>query len=76
MPTSAQLRTLLEMLDATRAREMSCDECLAEVAEYLEAEGSDRPLSETLTAVRQHLAFCAECREEYETLVAALQALE
>lgn len=76
MPTSTRLRTLLEMLEATRAREIACDECLAQVAEYLEAEREEQPLSETLAAVRQHLAFCGECREEYETLLVAMDALD
>ena len=76
MPIPSQVRTLLRWLKATRESEMACDECLAIMAESLEAELERRPVSAALTAVREHLDFCGECREEYETLAAAVRALD
>ena len=76
MPTPSPTQTLLRWLAATRDRELSCDECLAIMAEALEAELASQPVSEALAAVREHLGTCPECREEYETLEAAVRALD
>lgn len=76
MPIPPKIQTLLQWLQATRETEIACDECLASMAELLENELENRPVSEALVAVRQHLDFCSECREEYETLIAAVRALD
>ncbi len=76
MPISSKIQTLLQWLQATRESEIACDECLASMAELLESELEKRPVAEALVAVREHLDFCAECREEYETLAAAVRALD
>ncbi len=76
MPISPKIQTLLQWLQATRESEITCDECLASMAALLESELENRPVAEALVAVREHLDFCAECREEYETLAAAVRALD
>ena len=76
MAIPAQIKTLLSWLKTTRDSEISCDECLADLAEYLEAELESKPVPAALAAVREHLDFCSECREEYESLAAAVRALD
>lgn len=73
----SQIDRLLAMIQGTRIEEMSCDPCLAELAEMVESERSNNPsCREIFAEVRRHLAACGECKEEYETLVAAIAALE
>lgn len=73
----SQMDRLLAMIAATRSQELSCDECLAGLAELVEAERSSNPASKKVfTEIRRHLADCGECGEEYATLLAAVTALE
>ena len=72
-----QLDRLLEMLAVTKSEEMDCDRCLDELAAFVERERSSAsPAAEIFAQVREHLAACSECNEEYETLLAAVNALE
>ncbi|MCH9648919.1 MAG: hypothetical protein K0U98_11825 [Deltaproteobacteria bacterium] len=72
-----QIDRLLAMIAGTRTEEMSCDPCLAELAELVESERANKPSRREIFAeVRHHLTACGECREEYETLLAAVAALE
>ena len=57
----------------TRDREISCDECLAGMAEFAEYAESVE-LSAVLVRVRDHLELCPECKEEYTLLLAALES--
>ena len=43
MAIPAQIKTLLSWLKTTRDSEISCDDCLADMAEYLEAELESKP---------------------------------
>ena len=69
-PNRKQLRDLLRVVAATEPAEIDCEQLLAAVGAYLEAAGPDRELSPDLKMVAQHLEVCAECREEYDALVA------
>jgi hypothetical protein len=68
-----QIRTLVAAVSATRGAEIDCDECLAGMAEFAEAELVDTELSDALQRVREHLVGCPECAEEYALLEALLQ---
>ena len=65
------MEELLRVLLATEPTEIDCDEFLARVGAYLEALGPDDSPPAELRAVSQHLAVCAECREEFDALVRA-----
>jgi uncharacterized protein with PIN domain len=67
-----QMEALLRSLSLTRQEEITCDECLKEVAEFAENELQGKTVPESLEAVAQHLLLCGECREEYEALLRAL----
>lgn len=70
-PTRQQMRELLRVVLATEPSEIDCDEFLVHVGAYLEALGPDDQPPAELRAVSQHLAVCAECREEFDALVRA-----
>ncbi len=70
-----QIENLLSMIGETRKRELNCEECLALVAEFAEAELRDKSVSAAVAAVKDHLAVCAECCEEYEVLLKVLRGL-
>ncbi len=77
MPLSSQqVRELLEAICATRDRELTCGECWDHVAELAERTIAGKPIPQAIAAVQQHLEDCGECRQEYEALLSALQALE
>lgn len=74
--SSQRVREFLEAICATRDRELTCGECWDQVAELAERATAGKPIPEALAAVEQHLEDCGECRQEYEALLSALQALE
>ena len=67
-----EVRALLDSLRFTRDREMTCDEWLEDVADFLETPPSERQ-SDAFRLVREHLDLCADCREEIGMMVKALE---
>ena len=70
-----QAKALIEMVMGTRDREMSCDECVADIAEFVEVQLAGKPLSAALQAVQEHLERCRDCADEYHVLRQALADL-
>jgi hypothetical protein len=70
-----QVKALIEMVLGTRDQEMTCDECLAEIAAFVEGQLTGGPLSDVLQAVHAHLERCHDCTDEYHVLRQALEAL-
>jgi predicted anti-sigma-YlaC factor YlaD len=68
------MRELLRVVLATDPLEIDCDQFLARVAGYLESLAPDERPSAEMRAVSQHLAVCAECREEFDALTRACNA--
>lgn len=73
-PRRQQMRELLRVVLATDPVEIDCEEFLARVAAYLDSLGPDDDLPAELKEVSQHLAVCAECREEFDALLRARRA--
>jgi hypothetical protein len=73
-PTSEQLTELARILAATSPEEIDCGELLDRVATYLELHDAPPELPAELLAVRQHLAICPQCQEEFDALVRAQSA--
>ena len=71
-----QAKALIEMVTVTRDQELTCDECLAEIAAFVEVQLSGTPLSDALQAVQDHLDMCHDCTDEYHVLRQALEALD
>jgi hypothetical protein len=70
-----QAKALIERVIGTRDQEMTCDECLADLAEFVEVQWTGKPLSDALQAVHEHLDRCHDCADEYQVLRQALEAL-
>lgn len=69
MPLSIQeMEALFRLVCLTRDNEIHCDQCLLLLAEFAEQVRTVQPLAEGLHIVRQHLAICPECQEEYQVL--------
>ena len=62
-----QLAALARLVAETAAVEFDCVEVLDRLAPYLESRGRAE-IDEELQRVKQHLAVCPECLEEYEAL--------
>ena len=74
--TPDEIQKILEVVRATQAVEIDCDECLNQVGEFAEMHLLGKPVPEGLKAVEQHLSICSECREEFEALCQALKELD
>jgi hypothetical protein len=71
-----EIDALLKAVSLTRGKELTCDECLRDLAEFAEHSLAGKSLPEGLHAVELHLAICGECQEEYRALLTALQQSE
>ena len=72
--TQPQIRQLVAFVAGTRDVEIPCDECLAGMAEFAETELAGLAIPDAVRRIEEHIAFCPECREEYELLKAATAA--
>jgi len=68
-----EIEALIKSVSLTRPDELTCIECLKELAEFAEHGLAGKSIPEGLQAVEHHLAICSECREEYEVLLTALK---
>lgn len=74
MPISKkEIDTLIKMVASTKSDELTCDDCLKDLAEFAERTLKGKSIPEALQAVEHHLAVCGECHEEYKTLLAVLK---
>ena len=65
---------LLGKLALTREHEIACDDVHAVLAEFTEMSRRGEDVAHLMPHVQRHLALCPDCREEYEALMAALDA--
>lgn len=63
---------LTHSLVATRPEEIDCDEWLSRVGRLLEIVQRGEPVPADLAPVLHHIELCAECNEEFQLLLAAL----
>ena len=68
-----QIDELLKSVSLTRPDELTCNQCLKDLAEFAEHSLAGKSVPEGLHAVEHHLTICAECQEEYEALLIALK---
>ncbi len=66
--TSHRVQQLLEAIALTQDDEIDCSTCLDLVPIYVDRELAGADPARELPALRQHLAVCRECLEEYEAL--------
>jgi hypothetical protein len=65
-PTRGPSAELIDSLLADTSPYLSCDDCFAQVDEYIERRIADPHYEDA--AMRAHLAGCAACAEEAATL--------
>ena len=69
------IKKMMEAVRKTRDHELTCGHCYDELDRFIEMELSDKNAAEAMPLVKAHLDICRDCREEYEVLLEALQAI-
>jgi hypothetical protein len=72
----AQLTQMVRMAALTRPDEIGCDECFEHLDRFAELHLAGKNAAEAMPLVQDHLDRCGNCREEFELLLAVLQADE
>jgi len=60
----------------TRPDEIACDECFEQLDQFAEQVLAGKPVAEAMPLIQDHLDRCGSCREEFEALLDALEAME
>ena len=68
MSERPDLKQTLGRVLGPSAPELGCDECFDRLDEYVELELSGADADAAVPGLRAHLAGCAACREEHESL--------
>lgn len=63
-----RLEKWLKNVYATQEEEISCTECFDLIAGLVEVEAHGEVLGAKMQQVKQHLAQCKACRDEYEAV--------
>ena len=71
----ATLKRMVRTVLTTRPDEIGCDECFEQLDRFVEMKLADKNAAEAMPLVQDHLERCRDCREEFEALLTALQAL-
>ena len=74
MLPAEKARALLIMLAHTQPIELSCDAVGVALGEFAEMHQQGRDVGLIMPLVDAHFEMCPDCREELETLLAALSA--
>lgn len=73
--SSETIRNIMNAVRTTRDKELTCDHCFDELDEFIELKLRGKKATEAMPLVQEHLDRCKACREEYETLLVALEAM-
>ena len=73
---SEQVGWLLNMLRNTNDAELSCPECADQLDKYAQRILDDEPLDEVLVLVKEHLAACSGCNDEFLLILETIRAME
>mgnify|MGYP000019841319 CR=1 FL=1 len=68
------IERLMVLLCVTRDDELSCEEVFNCLDEYVDCLAAHSDLGDRQALVDHHLGFCADCRDELNALVNALQS--
>jgi hypothetical protein len=66
---------MVQGIMTTRPDEIGCDECFKQVGHFVDLVVIGKNAAAVMPLVQDHLQRCQDCREEYEALLAALQAV-
>jgi len=70
-----EVTALMQFVASVKADKITCDGCFEHVPELAESQLGDKPLTEILEKVQNHLNNCPCCAQEYETFLTALDAI-
>ncbi|MDZ7682706.1 MAG: hypothetical protein U5J63_13585 [Fodinibius sp.] len=70
------LKNLIKSAQMAADHEIGCEECFDELHEFAELELAGKSPEEAKPLVQDHLDKCGACREEYQALLEALQAVQ
>jgi hypothetical protein len=73
--SSETIRNMMNSIKSTREQELTCGHCYDELDLFIELKLSGKNAEEAMPLVKEHLDRCAACREEYEFLLLALEAM-
>ena len=73
--SSETIRKMMTSVRSTREEELTCGHCYDELDMFIEMKLSGKNAEEAMPLVNEHLGRCAGCREEYEVLLQALEAM-
>jgi hypothetical protein len=65
---------MVRMVAGTRPDEIGCDGCFEQLDRFVELHLAGKNPAEALPLVQDYLDRCGDCREEFELLLASLQA--
>jgi hypothetical protein len=71
----AKLKRMVRDIVTVSPDEIGCDECFEQLDRFVELELAGKNAAESLPLVQDHLDRCDNCREEFQALLAALQAI-
>ena len=69
------LKEIARGIMTARPDEIGCAECFEQMDSFVEMELAGKDAAEAMPLVQDHLDRCGNCREEFEALLAALQAV-
>ena len=70
------LKKVLKTLSITQSEEITCSECYAEVDQYVDMLREGSSPAEVMPLVKHHITLCPPCKEEFEALLVALEAID
>jgi heterodisulfide reductase subunit B len=68
------LKKMVRAVVTTKPDEIGCDECFAQVDEFVELKLQGKNAAEAMPLVQDHLTRCNGCREEFEALLDCIRA--
>ncbi len=74
MQEELPIKKIVEMIAATRADEIGCDDCFEQLDRFAEYALAGKNAAEAMPLVQDHLNRCMDCREEFHALLLALQS--
>ncbi len=73
--TRDALKQILDAALATQESAIGCDECFAQLGQYVEQTLVGREISEALGLTQAHLEDCPDCEEEFQALLTVLRQM-
>jgi hypothetical protein len=72
---SPMIKKLMHMISMTKEEEYSCDDVYDLIDQYTEIIARGEDAEHMMPLIKHHLEMCADCREEYESLLSVITSL-